>query len=442
MASSEFLDGFCAVLRGFAARQKIKYGQRGLEDDWVDANLVYQEYIRDRHHTHLTATRWKSVAGFLRFLGQKGIAEVKQKRPSQSAADDAEYLYILPETEAESGDQDADESSTDFNDGFDEQPTSTASYTATATVDPSKRPKWFIKLIDKSPEAILAAKNKTMQQRKVEQEQGFQARQLEAVQRQAQSMSNSSSGKGSSNNAPIVLIQKKPQHHVDAAAAKKDSLVASLFCQDDDDDVESIEPDTASSSASAATDKKKHLAVLDELQNEDIQAQRAFIPYETGPIVIEVDQAAAAAATELQEISWIRKGLLIRIRNDTVGHGKYFGLLAVIDAVVEDFGAQVSVLSSGDQLLLDQDDCGPVSEVSDDEFDSQLRHLDAAIMSTALQTDRCIILAENHVGREGRVLGKRQGTGKFQVEVTEAGSSHIHRLTLDLRPEEFCIFFE
>ena len=368
---------------------------------------MYQEYIRDRHHTHLSATRWKSVAGFLRFLGQKGIAQVKQKKPQQSAAE--EYFFIIPKDEGADSDSESDSGDEDIemqNDSKFER-------------DPSKRPKWFIKLIDKSPEAIMAAKSKSLQQRQAEEEQNLQAKQLEAVQKQAQSAMSTKAA------APIVLVQKKSSQSVPDSTAK----VASLFADDDAED--------ESEKVSAPVQfKQKHLSVLDELRNEDVKIKRAFIPYETAPIVIEAD------AGEAEDIPWIRKGLLIRIKNDTVAEGKYLGLLAVIEAVIDDFGAQVSVLSSGDQLLLDQDDCEAVSEVSDAEFDAQLQSLDAKIMSTALKTDRCVILAANHVGRDGRVLGKRSETGKFQVEVTEAGSSHIHRLKLDLLPGEFCIFFE
>ena len=279
--------------------------------------------------------------------------------------------------------------------------------------DPSKRPKWFIKLIDKSPEAILAAKSKSLLERNASEEQSLQVKQLEAVQKQAQSAKAVKSG------APVVLIQKGGE-----ASAKKVASAAALFNSDESDEEETKE------AVIEASGKRKHLAVLDEMKSEETPMKRAFIPYETAPIVIEA---------EPEDVAWIRKGLLIKIKNDSVGKGKYFGLLAVIDAVIEDFGAQVTVLQSGDQLLLDQDDCTPVGFVSDAEFDAQLRGLDAKITANALKSDRCNIVA---TGREGRVLGKRTESGKFQVEVTEAGASHIHRLKLDLSAEEFCIFFE
>ena len=38
---------------------------------------MYQEYIQDRHHVHMNATRWVSLSEFVKFLGRAGIAKVE-----------------------------------------------------------------------------------------------------------------------------------------------------------------------------------------------------------------------------------------------------------------------------------------------------------------------------------------------------------------------------
>lgn len=43
----------------------------------VLANQVYQEYIQDRHHVHMNATRWVSLSEFVKYLGRAGIARVE-----------------------------------------------------------------------------------------------------------------------------------------------------------------------------------------------------------------------------------------------------------------------------------------------------------------------------------------------------------------------------
>lgn len=63
--SSQFQHEFVALLsRRFGTRRVL-------------ANQVYQEYIQDRHHVHMNATRWVSLSEFVKFLGRAGIAKVE-----------------------------------------------------------------------------------------------------------------------------------------------------------------------------------------------------------------------------------------------------------------------------------------------------------------------------------------------------------------------------
>ena len=47
----------------------------------VHANVVYQEYIRDREHTHMKATRWTSLTGLCKHLSRTGkvVADETEK---------------------------------------------------------------------------------------------------------------------------------------------------------------------------------------------------------------------------------------------------------------------------------------------------------------------------------------------------------------------------
>ncbi|CDH55088.1 zinc finger protein rts2 [Lichtheimia corymbifera JMRC:FSU:9682] len=44
----------------------------------VFANQVYQEYIADRNHIHMNATRWNSLSEFVKYLGREGICHVEE----------------------------------------------------------------------------------------------------------------------------------------------------------------------------------------------------------------------------------------------------------------------------------------------------------------------------------------------------------------------------
>lgn len=44
----------------------------------VKANNVYQEYIQDKHHLHMNATRWVSLTEFIKHLGRTGVVRVDE----------------------------------------------------------------------------------------------------------------------------------------------------------------------------------------------------------------------------------------------------------------------------------------------------------------------------------------------------------------------------
>ncbi|CAI4224100.1 unnamed protein product [Auanema sp. JU1783] len=62
--SREFEEKFIFVL-------KNSYGCRR-----VRANEVYQEYIKDKDHTHMNATRWHTLTGFIHFLAEIGKVKI------------------------------------------------------------------------------------------------------------------------------------------------------------------------------------------------------------------------------------------------------------------------------------------------------------------------------------------------------------------------------
>ncbi|CAF1354824.1 unnamed protein product, partial [Adineta ricciae] len=64
--SHEFHSGFFSTLR------------RSFGTKRVLANTVYCEYIKDRDHIHMNATRWVALAGYVRWLGSQGLCEIEQ----------------------------------------------------------------------------------------------------------------------------------------------------------------------------------------------------------------------------------------------------------------------------------------------------------------------------------------------------------------------------
>ena len=44
----------------------------------VNANYVYNELIQDKSHVHMNATKWDSLASFVRYLGETGKCEIEE----------------------------------------------------------------------------------------------------------------------------------------------------------------------------------------------------------------------------------------------------------------------------------------------------------------------------------------------------------------------------
>lgn len=44
----------------------------------VHANQVYQEYIADKLHLHMNATRWLTLTSFVKWLGREGHCTVDE----------------------------------------------------------------------------------------------------------------------------------------------------------------------------------------------------------------------------------------------------------------------------------------------------------------------------------------------------------------------------
>ncbi|KAK9895276.1 hypothetical protein P389DRAFT_137282, partial [Cystobasidium minutum MCA 4210] len=64
--SKEFLSDFIQLLSRRWGTKRVR------------ANQVYQEFIQDKSHTHMNATKWVTLTGFVQYLGKNGICHVDE----------------------------------------------------------------------------------------------------------------------------------------------------------------------------------------------------------------------------------------------------------------------------------------------------------------------------------------------------------------------------
>ncbi|KAF1956300.1 hypothetical protein CC80DRAFT_446114 [Byssothecium circinans] len=70
----KYIQGFSTDFqRDFVALLRTAHGEK-----YISANRFYNEYIRDKEHVHMNATKWSSLTEFVKHLGREGIVNVKE----------------------------------------------------------------------------------------------------------------------------------------------------------------------------------------------------------------------------------------------------------------------------------------------------------------------------------------------------------------------------
>jgi len=72
--SNQFLKDFIQLLRTGHGEKK------------VNVNHFYQEYISNKQHIHMTATKWSSLTEFAKYLGREGICRVDEDEKNEGRA--------------------------------------------------------------------------------------------------------------------------------------------------------------------------------------------------------------------------------------------------------------------------------------------------------------------------------------------------------------------
>ncbi|KAK9316555.1 domain of Kin17 curved DNA-binding protein-domain-containing protein [Lipomyces starkeyi] len=83
--SEQFKRDFVSLLKSSHGEKKINF------------NKFYQEYIADRNHIHMNATRWVSLSEFVKYLGDQGICKVEID-PGKEGGYTIAYIDNSPES--------------------------------------------------------------------------------------------------------------------------------------------------------------------------------------------------------------------------------------------------------------------------------------------------------------------------------------------------------
>ena len=73
LASSAFPVFILQFEQGFLKLLSRRFGERR-----VHANIVYNEFIKDKHHVHMNATQWESLTSFVKYLAQTNQCKIDE----------------------------------------------------------------------------------------------------------------------------------------------------------------------------------------------------------------------------------------------------------------------------------------------------------------------------------------------------------------------------
>eukprot|EP00730_Choanoeca_flexa_P019505 TRINITY_DN9529_c0_g3_i2.p1 TRINITY_DN9529_c0_g3~~TRINITY_DN9529_c0_g3_i2.p1 ORF type:complete len:417 (+),score=108.63 TRINITY_DN9529_c0_g3_i2:242-1492(+) len=272
--------------------------QRRYNTRRVLINTVYNEYISDKEHLHMNASKWRSLTEFTQYLGREGYC-------------------IVDET-----------------------------------------PKgWYIQWIDRDPETLKRAeKVKRMEAAKRDEED----RAAEMLQAQIERDRQAAAARGDdldqtpevtglqreTEDDKVVLklgTQAKSQLAPAAGLASKQPVKAAPAKMQTDEDLAAkfgIKPSTLNTAKRRASDKP--MSALERIKMENEAAKKAKREREEAQRDVKVEH-------------WLHEGIIVKIVNKKLQDGKYHKRKGVVLKVIDKFIGKIQLLDSKTILKLDQE---------------------------------------------------------------------------------------
>lgn len=306
-APRQFIEKFSEQFRtGFLTCVRQRYGTK-----FVQANAAYQDYIKDRHHLHMNATRWTTLSEFVKELGKAAHCRVEER-------EDGWWISVIDRRAAERS-REARE--------MDERLRDDEEY---------ERWRLFFLMRSVEKEALVAARA----------EEDL-----------------AGTGVAPSFDQPIRITSGRAP--VAKEADGKDGR--NVFAVREQSAAEGDEGTTTTRARKRSRwgPKKKKLSALEEIMLEQ-QASKQYASSAKRARVDRMEQSpggldAARESLEVPESTamWVLPGVVVKLMNRELEDGKYYKKKGEVLSVITDdgaMGARVRLLESGLMLELDQDD--------------------------------------------------------------------------------------
>ena len=311
--SQQFSSGYMAVLRRQGGRQ-------------VKANHVYTQYIADKEHVHMNATKWDTLSSFVSYLGKQRLADVEQDEHG-----DWLVRYIDRDPRLLERQQEVEKK---------------ASRERSREQEEAER----IEAEMASAELIQRQQQQQTQQRgeSVESDstsEQHERRQAEDERRQREWLDGDRTAASSQGAGRLTISLARPSASasVSVGAAHQSSrgtaettnaalwMAASTQRTDEEKERESIASDARSSAGKAGARKRSAVELV--MEEEQQRKQRAMA---SRPPPQPLQSPSAPPSAHLAA-PWLSVGLVVKVLNRSLHTGRYYGQKGRVEAV-EDAG--------------------------------------------------------------------------------------------------------
>lgn len=297
---TEFISNFSYTFqREFLSILRQRYG-----NSFVNANTVYQDYIKDKDHVHMNATKWTTLTEFVKDIGKEGLCKVQEK-------DDGFWVSFVDREVAEK-DRQARERD--------------------------------VRLLEEEHRTEIVLQH--------------QIRNARTSMNMRYDPDESEHTRNDFSSEPVQMkISNRNRVRLNKAIFKRDEL-SPFFASTRNNKDDSREK--------GANQQKQRRSRWDDVEgvtvnqvpnvNAKVQGVSDGPSPEKHEISSNVYTENISGQSEEQSIPWVCKNIIVKVKNNTVGNGAYYKKKGKIIGIVDDYGARVAMLDSGAVLELDQDD--------------------------------------------------------------------------------------
>ena len=324
----------------------------------VNANNVYQEVIQDKFHIHMNATIWASLTDFCKYLGKTGQCIVEETERGWYVSYVERDLHKLQRDETQQRRQAAER-------------------------------------------AAEQAAQQLMEQQRVQAAQALDRASgggvgIDVVPTRLERRRLSDGGAGPEETKIQLTLGKSKEKRKAKSLTKGTKLGKSVFGEDDSSSENGQDNEHPHDSATSAVEEMDPSKSVTESQRV---AKRPHSDTETAkPQSLKRmpesrkrsrnEPSTSSPATGLIEKNvsdsdspWLYRDIIVRVINKKLANGRYYRRKAVVDKVIDEYTAQVTVMGGEDNRDEDRDIAGDVLRLDQDDLETVApkKHLDQKV---------------------------------------------------------------